>query len=105
MANVANLQLGVTETSIVAGGVTNRNVLSITFFNTSASVSQTVTVYQYPSGGSGSNSTTIKEFTLGARESLVIPKDQLAVLGNGETISGIATTAATVTVTVNYIDR
>lgn len=105
MANVVNLQLGITETSIAVGGATNRNIVSLTFFNTSTTTSQTITLYHYPSGGSGSNTTTIREFTIASRQSYVIPKDQLAVLGNGETISGLATTAATVTVTVNYVDR
>lgn len=106
MSTVSNLQLSNSAGAIATGGTpTNRNLLSVRFFNASASASQTVTLYHYASGGSASDTTTIKEFALGPREDLMIPKDQLMVLGNGDVLAGKSTTATTVTVTVNYVDR
>lgn len=106
MSLVTNAQLSNTAGAIVTGtSPNNRNLLSVKFFNTSTSVSQTVTLYHYASGGSASDTTTIGEVALGPRESYTIPKDQLVVLGNGDVLAGKATTAATVTVTVNYMDR
>lgn len=106
MSTITNAQLSNTAGAIVTGGTpNNRNLLSVKFFNTSTTVSQTVTLYLHPSGGSAGDTTTIEEVALAPRESWVIPKDQLVVLGNGDVLSGKATTAATVTVTVNYVDR
>jgi hypothetical protein len=106
MSTVTNAQLSNTAGAIATGGSPlNKNLLSVKFFNTSTSASQTVTLYLYPSGGSATDTTTIDEFALGPRESFSIPKDQLVVLGNGDVFAGKATTAATVTVTVNFVDR
>ncbi len=106
MSTITNAQLSNTAGAIVTGGTpTNRNTLSVKFFNTSTTVSQTVTLYMYPSGGSAGDTTTVEEVALAPRESWSIPKDQLVVLGNGDVLAGKSTTAATVTVTVNYVDR
>lgn len=106
MTTVTNAQLGNSAGAIATGGTPkNRNLLSVKFFNTSSTVSQTVTLYCYPSGGSAGDTTTIDEQVLSPRESYTIPKDQLVLLGNGDVLAGKATTATTVTVTVNFIDR
>jgi hypothetical protein len=105
MTNVANLQLGATETTIATGGAINRNLLSVKFFNTSATTTQTVTLFHYPSGGSGIPATTVDMFSILPQESHAIPKDQLILLGNGDVFSGLASSGATITVTTNYVDR
>jgi len=106
MSTVTNAQLSNTAGAIATGGApNNRNLLSVKFFNTSSTIDQTITLYHYPSGGSASNTTTVDERALGPREAYVLPKDQLVVLGNGDVFAGKSTDAATVTVTVNYVDR
>jgi calcineurin-like phosphoesterase family protein len=106
MSTVTNAQLSNSAGAIATGtSPKNRNLLSVKFFNTSTTADQTITLYHYPSGGSATDTTTVDEKAIGPREVYVLPKDQLVVLGNGDVFAGKSTDAATVTVTVNYIDR
>ena len=105
MANVFNVQLGVTETVIAQGGTTHRNILSLRLVNTDT-VSRVFSLYCYPSGGSASDTTIIKkDYTIQAADDYYFTKDELFRLGNGETLSGLADVAAKITVTINYEDR
>jgi len=104
MANIYNVQLGATETTITQGGATPRNILSLRLVNTDTST-RTFSLYCYPSGGSGSDTTIIKkEYSIVSYDDYYFTKDELFRLGNGETLSGIADVASKITVTINYED-
>ncbi len=105
MAKITNAYLLNTETSLAVGGTTAKNVLRVSFFNTDQSTSYTVTVFMYPSGGSGTDATTVNEFALLPRSSFTLPKDQLVRLGNGDVLSAKCGTSNKVVATVNFEDR
>jgi hypothetical protein len=74
--------------------------------NTSTTDIVTFSLYLYPSGGSASTTTIIKyDKALDPKEDYWFTKDELFRLDNGEVLAGLASIAATVTVTVNYTDR
>lgn len=105
MANVINVQLSNSETTITTGGTTNRNILSIKIVNTDTST-RTFSLYHYPSGGPGSDSNIIKKnYSILASDDYYFKKDELMVLGNGDVLSGIADVASKLTVTINYVDK
>ena len=101
--SLQNVQLGLTETSILTSSATEVNaVLSILFCNTTASTI-TITVYAYPSGGSAGDGTTIiKDLEISAKDTFIWTGDEKIILGNSDVISGLADVATSVTATVNY---
>jgi len=98
-----NVVLGTSETTIIqpSAGLTFA-VTSITFCNTSAS-DVNVTIYRYPLGSSASNGTTIMK-------TLIIPTgdtfvwEYKALLAPLDKVSGLASAAASITVTSDYLD-
>ena len=105
MANIYNVQLGTSETTITQGGATHRNILSLRLVNIDT-VARTFSLYCYPSGGSGSDTTVIKkDYSLASKDDYYFTKDELFRLGDGETLSGICDVASKITVTINYEDK
>ena len=105
MAKIYNVQLGNTETTITTGGTTPRNVLSVRLCNTDTTT-RTFSLFCYPSGGSGDDTTVIKkEYSLASFDDYYFNKDELFRLGDGDILSGIADVASKITVTINYEDK
>ena len=105
MAKIYNVQLGTTETVIAQGSTIARNVLSLRIVNTDTAT-RTFSLYCYPSGGSGSDTTVIKkDYSLPIKDDYYFTKDELFRLGDGETLSGLCDVASKLTVTINYEDK
>ena len=86
MANTLNVQLSNTETIITQGGATPRNILCIRVVNTDTAI-RTFSLYQYPTGGVGDDTTVIKRnYQIIPDNDYVMEKDELIRLGNLETL-------------------
>jgi hypothetical protein len=101
---IANVQLGVTETTICQSGASEtRALLSMLFCNTD-SVSHTVTVYAYPTGGSaGATSTVLSELLIPAKETFTWEANNKLILAPSDKVSGICDLASKVSVLSNYM--
>jgi len=99
--SIANVQLGITETTILAPSVETA-ILSVLFCNLDTS-SRVITIYAYPTGGSASNGTTIlKSLEILPLDTFIFSGDEKIILDNGGKISGVADVAAKITTTINY---
>ena len=106
MANIHNVQLASTGTTITTGGTTHRNVVGMRIVNTSTTTIHTYSLYLYPSGSSADATTIIKyDKALAPKEDHWFTKDELFRLGNGDVLYGSADTSSVITVTINYEDR
>jgi hypothetical protein len=101
---IANIQLGVTETTICqAGALETRAVLSMLFCNTD-SVTRTITIYAYPSTGSANAiSTILSQYSIPGGDTFVWTANEKFILAPNDKISGIADIAAMVSVLTNYM--
>lgn len=94
------VQLGTTETTILTA-TAETAILSIIFYNSSATV-KTVTLYLYPSGGSASATTTIAKFDISAYNTFSWSGDEKIIVDTGSIVSALADTTASVSVTAVY---
>jgi hypothetical protein len=102
---ITNILLGTTETTIKAAPADkNVAVLSMIFCNTTTS-EKTITVYVYPTGSAGNDSTTIiKNYIIPAEDSYVWTANEKFILGPSDIISGVASVASSITVTANWME-
>jgi len=98
---IRNVQLGLTETEIlVASGETA--VLAILFCNNDT-VTRTITIYCYPSGGSASEATTIiTSMSIACKDTWIFSGNEKLLLDTGSKITAICDLASKVTATPSY---
>lgn len=93
---LGSVQLGVAETAIYTAGASVTGTIGhLSFFNTSTSLTETITLYNPHSGAAGSDD-ILEIIVLGPRKTYVCRNAINKVVPGGYNISALTTTAATV---------
>ena len=98
--SIKNIAILATETTILKP-TSESLVLSLMFFN-SDSISRTVTVYLYPTGGSAGDLTTVLVKSIPPKETLIWNGTEKFILDTNSTVSAKADVASVVNVCVGY---
>ena len=101
---IANTFILATETTITVAGASDRAVLSMMLCNTDT-VSHTVSIYAYPTGGSMIDQYCIlKNWTIPAGDTLSFSSEDKIILQAGAKITAICDTASKISALANYMD-
>lgn len=100
---ISNTLLSNSETTLYSAGASDTVALLGVYFCNFDTVSHTVTIYAYPTGGSASDTTTIvKEYNIPAKDSYQWTANDKLVLAPLDKVSALADVASKVSAMVNY---
>ena len=97
---IKNVLLNVTETNLLTA-TAETVILSMLFYNND-SVSRTVTIYMYQSGGSASATTTVLQKDIPPKETLIWSGGEKFILDTNDVVSAKADVASKVSVCVGH---
>ena len=101
---IENVQLGTGATTITEAAIlTTKAVVCILLCNNDPSP-VTITLYAVPAGGSvGDGTTILKNYIIPGEDTYIWTSSEKFILGPEDKISGLASVAAKVTATSNYL--
>lgn len=99
---ILNAVVGNTETTLITA-IADTAIVSIIFYNAHPTNNATITVYAYPQGFSGDDSTTLFKVEILPEDTFIWGSNEKLLVQTDAKVSVKANTAGIVTATINYL--
>lgn len=99
---ILNSVVGNTETTLMTA-IADTAIVSIIFYNAHPTGNAIITVYAYPTGFSGDDSTTLFKVEIPPEDTFIWSSDEKLLLQTDALVSAVCDVDSVVTATINYL--